>query len=107
MSTERIDKLLKLLEADPDDTFCLYALAQEYAKAGELERAVGQYEALLKVDPDYLYGYYHLACACETLGRMDDALSIARQGLERAQAAGNDEKARSELAELVERFESA
>lgn len=103
MNTERIARLVALLRADPTDTFCLYALAQEYTKTGQLEEAVAQYLALLEVDADYLYGYYHLACTYEMMGRMDEALTVAERGLARAESLGNDQKAQSELADLVMR----
>jgi tetratricopeptide (TPR) repeat protein len=50
-----------MLEAEPNDPFCLYGLAQEYAKQGDLDQAVDMYERTIEADPAYCYAYYHFA----------------------------------------------
>ena len=39
MSNIRTEQLLDFLEADPHDAFLLFALAQEYLKTGDLQKA--------------------------------------------------------------------
>jgi tetratricopeptide (TPR) repeat protein len=85
----RIAQLEKMLAAEPGDAFVLYGLAQEYAKAGEMARAVEVYDRCLAADPGYCYAYYHKARAQEALGRVDDAAATLRAGVEAARRAGD------------------
>jgi predicted Zn-dependent protease len=87
--TDRIAQLKKLLDAEPNDPFCLYGLAQEYAKAGDLDAAVEMYERTIEADPDYCYAYYHLARVHEERDDIDRAHTVLQTGLERAQALGD------------------
>jgi tetratricopeptide (TPR) repeat protein len=97
---DRIDRLMRLLEADPNDTFCLYGLAQEHAKAGRHEEAVGWFDRTLAADGGYLYAYYHKARSLEALGRLDEAREALKAGLDRSRAAA-DGKAISEFEEYL------
>jgi tetratricopeptide (TPR) repeat protein len=92
-----IERLEKMLAADPEDTFVLYAIAQEHAKAGDHDRAVAFYDRCLAVDAAYCYAYYHKAKSLEELGREADAVATLRTGLEAAKGAG-DGKALGEIA---------
>jgi tetratricopeptide (TPR) repeat protein len=94
---DRIAQLKELLESEPDDVFCLYSLAQEYGKAGDLEDAIVYYDRTIETDPNYCYAYYHKARALEEMDEVERAVATLRTGLERARAAG-DVKAESELA---------
>jgi len=92
-----IARLEKMLEAEPDDTFVLYALAQEHAKAGSHDHAVTFYDRCLAVDAAYCYAYFHKARSLEALGQRDTAAETLRAGLEAARTA-NDLKAAGEIA---------
>ncbi|UCD75037.1 MAG: tetratricopeptide repeat protein [Phycisphaerales bacterium] len=94
--TDRILQLKKLLEADPDDSFCLYGLAFEYEKAGEHETAIEYFDRALAADPDYCYAYYHKARSQKAMGDGAGAVATLRAGLTRAEAIG-DAKAASEI----------
>ncbi|MCC5787413.1 MAG: hypothetical protein JJU33_12015 [Phycisphaerales bacterium] len=96
-----IEQLTALLDKDPDDTFLLYALAQEHAKAHNHDDAVRCYDRVIAIAPNYFYAYYHTAPAQQADGDDPAAAQTARQGLDRAQAA-NDAKASSELAALLD-----
>jgi tetratricopeptide (TPR) repeat protein len=99
--TDRIAQLERLLKAEPNDPFCLYGLAQEFAKAGNLALAIEYYDRVIGVDPDSCYAYFHKArCQAES-GRRDDARRTVEAGLTRARRAG-DAKAAGELADLLE-----
>jgi tetratricopeptide (TPR) repeat protein len=82
---DRIEKLQQLLEADPEDSFCLYALAQEFASRGEHDRALEYYERTLAMDAGMLYAYFHKARSQEELGDIDAARGTLRDGLARAE----------------------
>lgn len=65
----------------------------EYVKAGDLESAVREFDAVLSSDPSYAAAYFHGGQALEKLGRRDGARDYYRRGI----AAARDPHARSEL----------
>ncbi len=75
-----IAQLEKLLQADPQDPFVLYGLAQEHAKRGDTAQAVLFYDRCLAADPMYLYAYYHKARALQQAGRTEEALATVKAG---------------------------
>jgi tetratricopeptide (TPR) repeat protein len=93
----RLDALLRMVEQDPDDAFCLYGVAQEHAKAGRFEEAVAWYRRAIAADPAHAYARFHMAKALESLGRVPEAMATLREGLAAARGAG-DAKAANELA---------
>lgn len=95
----RLAKLESLLAADPRDTFTLYALAQEHAKAGGWARAIEFYDRTLAADSAYCYAYFHKAKAQAARGDSTAAQATVAAGLAAAQRAG-DAKALNELASL-------
>jgi tetratricopeptide (TPR) repeat protein len=95
----RLPKLLALLESDPEDAFCLYGIAQEYAKAGQFDESLAYFDRTLAVNGDELYAYYHKARVLGSLDRADEACAVIDRGLARARAVG-DTHAESELTEL-------
>ncbi len=97
----RIERLEKMLAADPRDTFVLYGLAQEHAKAGAHARAIECFDRCLAIDPHYHYAYFHKARALEAAGRTRDAIATIRAGLAAAGQA-QDEKAAGELAAYLD-----
>lgn len=99
----RLQQLLKLLEADPTDAFCLYGLGQEYARRGSVDEAVTYYDRCIAVDRDYCYAYFHKARSLEEADRIDAAIAALRIGLERARASG-DAHAASEIAGYLDQL---
>jgi len=91
-----IEQLQKLLQAEPDDTFLLYALAQEQAKSGNLGDAIATYDRVIALDPGHAYAWFHRARAQEQAGSPAAAAESLRAGLRAAQATG-DEKAAGEI----------
>ena len=83
----------QLLAGDPANTFARYGLAMEHVRAGELESAVQEFEAVLAVDAHYSAAYYHGGQALEKLGKLDQARELYRRGI----AATRDPHALSEL----------
>lgn len=102
--TGRLDALLRMLEADPHDAFCLYGVAQEHARAGRLEEAVAWFGRTIASDPSHAYARFHQAKALEGLGRVPEALTALREGLQAARASG-DGKAAGELASYLDELE--
>jgi hypothetical protein len=117
----RIADLEKMLAAEPNDAFLLYALAQEHSKAagaanaeiaaqrGHLAAAISLYDRCLAADSNYFYAYFHKArtqqIAAEAgIGDISDSISTLRAGLVAARA-GGDAKAMSEIQGLLDELE--
>ena len=96
MGNDRLETLRGMVARNPSDSFARYGLAMEYARGGDLAKAVEEFRALLTVNPDYAAAYYHGGQALEKLGRTEDAREIYRKGIEATTRTG-DEHTRSEL----------
>lgn len=96
MANGRIEILKSMVEQNPAGAFGRYGLAMEFVNGGDLEAAVGQFEALLEHNPTYVAGYFHGGQTLEKLGRGDDAKRLYGQGIEVTKTTGDDH-ARSEL----------
>jgi len=99
MSRVRIDQLLKLLGAEPDDHFCLYGLGLEHSRLGEGIEARRWFDRAILVRPDEAYAYYHKAKSLIDDGLRDEALLVLNAGFLAAKRSG-DTKAMSEIASL-------
>jgi tetratricopeptide (TPR) repeat protein len=94
---DRIRALMNLLEEEPGDVFCRYALALEYA--GSLDsaaQAIDLLTAITRDTPDYLPAYYQLGRLLMTGGNRTAALEVIQSGIRLAQNKGD----RHTLAEL-------
>lgn len=98
---DRVDQLKRMLEAEPNDSFCLYSLGQEHAKKGDHAEAITWYDRAIAAEPGLCYAYFHKARAQESAGDSDGAVHTLRTGLHQARATG-DAKATSELASYLD-----
>jgi len=94
--SSRANALRALLEQDPKNSFARYGLALDHANNGDLEGAVTEFRTVIANDPNYCAAYYHGGQALEKLGRLSDAATLYREGIEAATRAG-DGHTRSEL----------
>ncbi len=78
-----------MVAQNPKDSFSRYGLAMEYANTGSLEKAVEEYNSLLSFNLDYAAAYYHGGQALEKLGRLDEARTMYRRGLEATRRIGD------------------
>lgn len=85
-----------MLEQNPANSFARYALAQEFANGGQLDRAVEEYRALIAADVNYAAAYFHGGQAFEKLGRIEEAREMYEKGIEVTTRTG-DGHTRSEL----------
>jgi Tfp pilus assembly protein PilF len=85
---EKIGKLTQLLKDNPADSFLQHALALEYIKSGDDERAKKLFEEILKREPSYIGSYYHLARLLERNGDKEGAINWYNKGMEEAKKAG-------------------
>ena len=86
----RVDALKGFLKDDPNDSFSRYALAMEYAKLGNQDDAIREFETGRDNDPDYVAIYFQLAKTLEGAGRADDAAETYREGITVATRAGDN-----------------
>lgn len=95
-----ISELESLIARFPDKPFPRYGLAMEYKKAGRFDDAVAQFQAALKLDPNYVAAFMHCGIALRDAGRTDEAKQTLRDGLEVAQKINNGHAA-SEISGLL------
>ncbi|MBL7924572.1 MAG: tetratricopeptide repeat protein [Bacteroidia bacterium] len=90
MNDQRVEQLKQLLEQDPQDAFCRYALGLELAGSTiHQEEALQVFMDLLKDQPDYLPVYYQLGQLYKNKGMTEDALEVVERGMEIALQQGN------------------
>ncbi|MGZ3750412.1 MAG: tetratricopeptide repeat protein [Mucilaginibacter sp.] len=82
MQLSRLEKLLEFLKNEPNDEFLQYALATEYLRLNETDKALKYYEGLVNNHPDYVGTYYHLGKLYEALNRKEEAISTYQKGMQ-------------------------
>ena len=87
--SERLDKLKRMLEREPDDTFLLYGLALEHKKLGEHARAIELLDRVIALDPGYCYAYHQKGLAFESTGDAESARAAYRAGIDAARKKGD------------------
>ena len=85
-----------MVEQNPTDSFARYGLAMEYRNTGDLEAAMGEFRALMAVNPDYAPAYFHGGQTLERMGRSEEAREVYLQGIE-VTARKGDQHGRSEM----------
>ena len=78
----RIEKLEEFLKDNPKDNFLQHALALEFIKIGNDEKAKELFIAILNETPDYIGSYYHLAKLFERLNEKELAIQYYEKGME-------------------------
>lgn len=102
--SNRLQQLQQMLEVNPDDSFLLFAIAQEFQQREDLEKAIAYYLKLQQSNPEYVGLYYHLAKAYEDAEIESKALETYEQGIVVAQKL-KDLHAESELRNAKLNFE--
>ena len=100
----RIEKLLAFIESSGKDSFLQHALALEYIKIGDDEKARNLFNELLLREPTYVGSYYHLGKLLERVGDLEKAIRIYQRGMEEAKRAG-EQHALNELRGALEDIE--
>lgn len=93
---KRLEMLEKMVQSGQADAFARYALAMEYRRLGQHERALANFEALRDNDPEYLPMYLMAGQLLTELERASDAAEWLQQGIALARKQG-DAKALGEL----------
>jgi tetratricopeptide (TPR) repeat protein len=81
MELSRLDKLLEFIKNEPGDEFLKYALATEYLRLNQADKALYYYEDLITNHPGYVGTYYHLGKLYEALDRKQDAITTYENGM--------------------------
>lgn len=89
-----------MLLEDPRDTFLRYGLAMELEKEGQHDPSLEQLRGLMADTPPYVPAFFMAGQQLARLGRLAEARSALRSGIERARAAG-DGHAAGEMAEFL------
>jgi len=86
----RIEKLLEYMKTSGKDSFLQHALALEYIKIDEDEKARELFNEILLREPTYIGSYYHLAKLLERAGDFERAIRVYKRGMGEAKKAGDD-----------------
>lgn len=89
-----------MLADDPRDTFLRYSLAMELDKEGSHDRSLELLRGLTADTPAYVPAFFMSAQQLTRLGRVEDARSTLREGIEQARAQG-DAHAAGEMSEFL------
>jgi tetratricopeptide (TPR) repeat protein len=92
----KVEQIQEFLKSKPGDGFLTHALALEYIKLGDNQKARTIFEELLKLKPDYIGSYYHLAGLLVNMGEQELAVEWYQKGIEAARRVG-DQHALREL----------
>ena len=96
----RKDKILAMLADDPADTFLRYSLAMELRAEGNHEDSLAKLGELMQDSPPYVPAFFMAAQQLVDLGRVDQARTRLRDGIDQARAQ-NDAHAAAEMSELL------
>ena len=87
---DRISKLKEYMKAAQKDSFLQHALALEYIKIGDDEKAKVYFTEIVTEEPGYIASYYHLGKLFERRGAAEDAVRTYEKGMEEARKAGDN-----------------
>jgi thioredoxin-like negative regulator of GroEL len=100
MPASRRERIEAMLAEDPCDVFLRYSLALELEKEGQHDRSLEQLRGLMSEEPAYVPAFFMAAQQLTKLGRVADARTALRDGIEHARTQG-DAHAAGEMAEFL------
>lgn len=96
----RRERIEAMLEEEPTDSFLRYSLAMELDKEAEHDRSLGLLDELAKDEPPYVSAFFMAGQQLTRLGRINEARSYLRDGIEAARTQG-DSHAAGEMSEFL------
>jgi Flp pilus assembly protein TadD len=101
MSDDRLQLLTQFLRENPNDAFARYGLAMEQSNRGNVEEALGEFNKLIELHPDYSSGYFMAAQLMARVGRTEEARTFLEGGIAAAARSGNAH-AKSEMQAMLD-----
>lgn len=98
--TSRREKIEALLADEPDDAFLRYSLAMELDKEGDHEASLAGLRSLMENSPPYVPAFFMAAQQLVRLGRIEEARSSLRSGIDEARRQG-DGHAAGEMSDML------
>lgn len=93
MPNARREKLEAMLADDPQDQMLRYMLALELDKDGEHEESLNRLTALMQEQPPHVPAFLMAGQQLTRLNRIDQARSVYEEGIQAANAQGNEHAA--------------
>ncbi len=78
----KLRKLALLIKENPNDSFSKFALALEFIKIGNNNKALALFENIEENDPEYVGVYYHLGKLYAEIGENKNAIDTYKKGIE-------------------------
>ena len=89
VASERLQKLLKMLEREPRDAFVLYGIAMEYKKSGDAAVALDYLRQVIEADTRNAAAWQQTAILHEEGGDIPAAREAYRSGIKTAELTGD------------------
>jgi tetratricopeptide (TPR) repeat protein len=89
VTMDRIAILEETLKTQPNEPFIRYALAMEFANAGQFDKALEQFDYLLSQHPKYGATYYQAGAFLARQGQYVKARKVLERGVQVAREQGN------------------
>lgn len=99
MPTRR-EKIEAMLVDEPHDQFLRYSLAMEFDKEGDHDNSLARLAELTRDASPYVPAFFMAGQQLTRLGRIEEARSMLRNGIEAARAEGNSHAA-GEMSEFL------
>jgi tetratricopeptide (TPR) repeat protein len=96
----RREKIEAMLVDEPGDTFLRYSLAMEYRSEGNHDASIAKLRELTVDQPPYVPAFFMAAQQLVDLGRIEEARTFLRDGIDEARRQG-DSHAAAEMSELL------
>ena len=96
----RREKIEAMLADEPADPFLHYSLAIELDKEGDHEASLAEFRGLMTAAPPYVPAFFMAAQQLARIGRVAEARTALRDGIEQARSAG-DHHAAGEMSEFL------
>ncbi|TAE89544.1 MAG: hypothetical protein EAY81_02145 [Bacteroidetes bacterium] len=89
MPNERLQKLLEMLEKQPNDTFLLYAIAMEHLSVNDKNQAEELFKRVLHIERDNVPTHYQLGMILQETNRIKEAVEMFEEGMKLAKFKGD------------------
>jgi hypothetical protein len=96
----RREKIEAMLADEPGDTFLRYSLAMELDKEGDHAASLARFAELTRDQLPYVPAFFMAGQQLARLGRMEEARSFLRNGIDAARTQG-DAHAAGEMSEFL------